>query len=280
MAQSFSVEARGAIRKETEAFLARHKICQPPFPVDRALEAEQLRLAETSLEEALRRMGVDEREIGGIDAMLDVRDRSVALREDLHRHGKKWGCVHEVAHSVIPWHKDLLYYCPILLLPPRVQKQMELEADAFTSDCLFLGSRFLEEAKSHPFGVRPVIKLADEYQTSIHSALRRYVEENPDPCCLLVWRTPEDNGADEPVLSLHYYVPSTSFPGRFLVGQLIDKNHVITKAYLKLRDKGGLVVEHELGIEKGRGRTVCSAETFFNLYAVFTLVWHSNPALG
>jgi hypothetical protein len=273
-----SDEARDAVRKEAESFLARHRICEPPFPVDQALQAQQLRLAEISLEEALRRMGVDGESASKIDAMLDVRARSVALKENLHRHGRKWGCVHEVAHSVIPWHVDLLYYCPILLLPPKIQKQMELEADAFTSDCLFLGGRFLEEAKSRPFGVRPVIGLADEYQTSIHSALRRYVEENPAPCCLLVWRIPEEGRSADPTLSLHYYVSSTLFRGGLRVGQVIGPDHVITQAYLKLRDEGGLIVEHELGIGSGRGRLTCCAETFFNSYTLFTMAWHPKPA--
>ena len=280
MARALSSEARDAIRREANTFLARQKIVEPPFPVDDALEAQQLRLAEVPLEQALRRMGVDQKEFQKIDAMLDVKAKSVALRQDLHRHSRKWGCVHEVAHSAIPWHVDLLFYCPIVLLPLRVQKQMELEADAFTSDCLYLGSRFLEEAKSYPFGIRPVIRLADQYETSIHSALRRFVEENTERCCLLVWRTPKENMA-APTLSLHYYVPSKSFPGGFSVGQEVGPDHVVTQAYMKLRGQDSLPVTHEIGVSGIDGkRRVLTAETFFNSYTLFTLAWSPKLSSG
>jgi len=275
VAGSLSSEARDAVRKEARAFLARHKILLPPFPVDLALKAQQLRLAEVSLEEALRRIGADGPELDKIDAMLDVTAKSVALREDLHRHGKKWGCVHEVAHSVLPWHADLLYYCPIILLPARVQRQMELEADAFTSDCLFLGSRFTEEAKAVPVGIRPIIQLADAYGASITSALRRYVEENPDPCCLLVWKCPEGPEADEnATLSLHYFVRSPSSGLTFRIGQTVGKDHVVAQAYLELRDTATAAIQHELS----NGRTTYTAETFFNSYSLFTLLWSPRPA--
>lgn len=278
MAKSLSTEAREAVRQEASNFLARNKIRVPPFPVELALEAQQLRLAETTLADALRRLGVDDAEHYDLDAMLNVNEKSVTLREDLHPLGKKWGCVHEIGHSFLPWHRDLLFYCPILRLPAKVQKQMELEADAFTSDCIFLGDQFMEQAKSQAFGIRPVIELARDYGASITSALRRYVEENPDPCCLLVWRCsdPGEDG-DEASLSLRYFVRSQSFNHGFpAVGKTVGANHVVTKAYVKLRDSLGVTVPHAVSLS--RGGLICSAETFYNSYSLFTLVWQPKAA--
>ena len=125
----------------------------PPVDPTQALNAYQLRLPNEPLEEILAAAGLSLGEIQKIDAALDLADRCVFVRDGMHDRKKKWGYLHELAHFVIPWHRDLLYRCSILSLPPRLQKQFEREADEFAAEVFFFGSNFVDEAMTLPFGL-------------------------------------------------------------------------------------------------------------------------------
>lgn len=259
---------RIAVRATATAFLGDRGFREPPFPVQQALQGEQLRLADVSLEDAMRAAGMSPAEMESVNAMLRVEDRLVVLRGDLHRQGRKWGAVHELAHYVMPAHRELLYFCSILELPARVQKQMELEADAFASDLIFLGPRFSAEAHSSGIGLHKPVSLAESYGASLHSALRRYVEESPAPCCLLVWKILPPGQSK--VLKLRYWVRSTTWRGGAGIGQELGEDHVVVRAFRHL-DRNPLVaiVEHDARV----GDKAFRAESFSNSYEVFTLLF-------
>ena len=265
---SLSRDDRDAVRADAARYLSDRGFVTPPFPVDLALQSEQLRLADISLEAALRQVGLDPDEMKAVDAMLHVEGQLVVVRDDLHPQSKKWGAVHELSDFVLPAHRDLLFYCSLVELPYRVQKQLEMEADAFTSDLLFFGNRFKEEAFSSAIGMQVPIALASgAYAASLHSALRRYVEESPIECCLLVWKIEGDT--DHP-LALRYWVRSPSSKLTFRVRQKLSANHAVCQAFTELRRNPlYTVLPHNVTV----GGRRMHAESFTNSYEVFTLCW-------
>jgi hypothetical protein len=258
------------VRSLATEFLQQASIREPPLAAEVCLDRRRLRIAEQSLDELLRDAHQSGLHDGKVDAMLEVQERSVWLRDGLHPNQERFCTLHEVGHDAIPWQRELLHYCSIFDLPPSVQREFELEATAFAVECLFLGERFMEEALSLPFGLAAPMQLSDRYDVSYEAAFRHYVEWYPRPCCLLISRPLPPSGAlwvagPTSRYELRYYVPSPSF-----------RSHIPPKQQFSCRALWqvymGDVVEHELPIGRDERRKVYYAQSFTNSYKVFTLI--------
>ena len=264
---------RLAIRTEAERFLATYGFSAPPLPSDQALAARNLEVAQLSLDDLLVKVNLAPQDHQKIQAMLNAEERSVAFRRGLPQQKKQWGSLHEVGHEFLPWQRELLYCCPLLLLPPSVQDQFEAEADLFAAEAFFFGRQFHKQAFSGELSLGTAIELAtDVYQTSLHATFAHYVEESPQPRCLLVWKPKGRNGTWRPSekLALHYYVKSKGFNGHVDPGQDADPDGIIAKL---LNSPSLGVVQHEMILVDRRGKDlVAQAESFSNSYNVFTLI--------
>lgn len=253
-------------------------LSHPPVDPVEALSAYQLSLPLEPLEDILAAAGLSNEQIVKVDAMIDLRDDCVYVREDMHDRKKNWGYLHELAHRVIPSHHDLLYRCSILRLPPALQRQFEQEADDFAAEVFFFGKEFIEDAMSLPFGLAAPAQLASGlYDVSLHAAFMRYVRQNPKKCCLLV-SSPvknEENGMFD--VQLRYYVKSRSYGGHVEPGQVVSFDSPIGRLF----NSGQLtsVVEHEIRMG-GQRPQVYDANSFTNGYSIFTLIWNPKPAAG
>lgn len=270
---------RHSIRNEAERFLETSGFSTPPLPPDQALAARKLVVSQYSLDDLLHKANLPTADHNKIQAMLDADERTVAFNKNLHVKKKHWGSLHEVAHEFIPWQRDLLYCCPLLWLPPRLQSQFEIEADLFASEAFFFGSQFHKQAYAGEFGFSTAIALADEvYGTSLHATFKHYVAQSPLARCLLIWKPNGRNGSlGSPVeLELRYYVKSKSFTGHIELGQMADPDEVVSKVF-ETPSIG--VVEHEMIIQGRSGEMlVAKAESISNSYNVFTLI--SRPLRG
>ena len=264
---------RLSIRREAERFLETHGFSAPPLPPEEALAARDLVVAQLSLDDLLVKANLPPDDCQGIQAMLNTEERSVTFRQGLPPKKRDWGSLHEVAHEFLPWQRDLLYCCPLLWLPPNVQKQLEAEADVFAAEAFFFGQQFHRQAFAGDLGLGTAIELAASvYGTSLHSTFAHYVEESPEPRCLLVWR-PQDGHMSlraSECLKLHYYVKSKGFHGHVSPGQIADPDGALEQ----LRTNPSLgVTKHELAIaDKASHEYVAQAESFSNSYNVFTLI--------
>ena len=263
---------RLSIRAEAERFLATHGFSTPPLPPDQALAARDLKVAQLSLDDLLVKAHLPP-EDQTIQAMLDSEERAVAFRRGLPSQKKNWGALHEVAHEFLPWQRELLYCCPLLWLPPGVQRQLEAEADLFAAEAFFFGREFHKRAFEGDLGLATAKELATNvYGTSIHATLRHYAEQCPVPACLLVWKPGIDSEAAEPSgeLALHYYVKSRSFGWHIDPGQVADPDGAVARVF---EDASLGVVSHEM-VHVGRSgqEYVAQAESFSNSYNVFTLI--------
>lgn len=267
-----SFAAKQSIRAEAERFLAENGFESPPLPPDQALAARRLEVTPLSLDDLLVKTNLTPHEQAKIQAALDINEKSIIFRSGLPIQKQNWGKLHEIGHEFLPWHRQLLYYCPLLWLPARIQDQLESEADIFAAESFFFGSQFSKLAAEGDFSLHTAKELADQvYSTSYHATFMHYVEESNVACCLLVWKPiEEDIGSQLPHrLQLHYYVPSTQFCGHIRPGAIIEDNELLKI----LSDPPTEVVKHEVQVNLGQGKAeVVNAESFGNSYNVFTLI--------
>ncbi len=261
---------RSSIRRLAEEFLRGHHFNVPPINPEDALQAQGLHVEQLSLDELLVNVELPAKEVARIQAMLDTRGRFIVLREGLHRQQRIWGGLHEIGHDVLPWHRDLLYHCPLWLLPRSEQHRMELEADTFAAEVAFFGVQFQELAARLPFGLEAAVTLAREtYGMSLHSTMVHYVLTSSRPCTLLVWEIIRDSSVlGVQGYKLHQYVTSEAQGSPAIpTGQSVDVNHVISRAHL---ESCGQVVSHPITV--GTGSVEYQAQSFSNTYKVFTLI--------
>ena len=261
------------IRAEAERFLAMHDFSTPPLLPDQALAARNLEVAQLSLDDLLVKANLPPEDHQSIQAMLDVQERFVVFRSRLPSQKRNWGSLHEVAHEFLPWQRELLYCCPLLLLPANIQRQLEAEADVFAAEAFFFGQQFHKQAFSGDLGLTSAIELATSvYGTSLHSTFAHYVEESPLPLCLLVWKPESKNGSLQPrrELALHYYVKSKGFHWYVDSGHISDPDEVVNTI---ITDSTMGIIKHEMILADRSGHDyLAQAESFSNSYTVFTLI--------
>lgn len=262
-----------AIRVQAERFLETHGFSTPPLPSDQALAARKLEVVQLSLDNLLIRANLPLHESGKIQAMLDAKERTVAFRSGLPRKKRQWGALHEVGHEFIPWQREILFCCPLLLLPEHVQQQFEVEADRFASEAFFFGKQFHKQSYDGDLSLKTAMKLAnDVYETSFHATFRHYVKESPLPRCLLVWQKVNSNGSQgsSQAFKFHYFVKSTGFHWRIHESLIEDPDEAVAKVFV---DPNLGVVNHEIVLKDRLRRSwVAPAESFSNSYSAFTLI--------
>ena len=96
----------------------------------------------------------------------------------------RWSESHEIGHSIIPWHTELLLGDNEWSLNPTCHAQMEAEANYAGGQLLFLGDRFTEEASDLEFGFRSIKRLSKQYGNTMALPFLGVVrgEFCPDAC--------------------------------------------------------------------------------------------------
>jgi len=275
-----SVAMRSDICSQAAKFLSEHGFEAPPLPPDQALQARKLEVTQLSLDDLLIKAHLPPEHSKRIQAMLDTQERAVTFRNGLPVQQRNWGSLHEIGHEFLPWQSQLIYYCPLLMLPLNIQEQFEMEADVFAAEAFFFGDRFAKYTAQGDWGLATAVDLADNvFETSLHATFRHYVENSEKACCLLVWRPePKDGGLWIPganSMMLQHYIKSPTFRGHINPGQIADSDDIITKVFCDTPNK---VVKHTMEFKRNTCDTlVADAESYSNSYNVFTLISQPQP---
>ena len=179
---------RGAIRAVAAQHIRELGLAGPPLDYRDSLAVRQLTLLSQPLEEILAASPLSPTERDQIDGFIHLEQRIVCLRGSLHPHQRHTGALHEVAHDVLPWQRDVLHRCPIFSLPDALQTNFEREANLFAAECTFFADRFVEEVGSRAFHLSSALALREDYGASFEATFRHYVECHPAACLLLVSR--------------------------------------------------------------------------------------------
>lgn len=213
---------------------------------------------------------------GSVRAILAVEERAIYLNPDVASRQVPWAIYHEVGHDAIEWHRDFLYLDNMYSLSPKAREVMEREANEFAGHLQFLGTRFADDARELPYGLKSAILLADRYEASYEAAIRRYVETRACACVCEVFQiVPADEGVR--TLKLKYFVRPRS-PGVRLrpddpIGTKLPLNHPVVEL-LNGGKLDGLAIMEATRYDPVQ-RTAYLEQAFSNSYQVFVL---SRPA--
>tara|TARA_A100001391_G_scaffold199723_1_gene183211 strand:+ start:2233 stop:2976 length:744 start_codon:yes stop_codon:yes gene_type:complete len=135
--------------------------------------------------------------------------KRILIDESLPQLKHRWNEAHEVGHSIIPWHDNLLLGDNEFSLNPNCHQQMEAEANFAAGQLLFLQDRFIAEAKDLNVSLATVKGLKTGFGNTYSSTLWRYVENfgADEPMVGVISkhpkRLPEDFDPPAPMPSFH-----------------------------------------------------------------------------
>jgi hypothetical protein len=205
--------------------------------------------------------------------------RRILIDADQPRLKHRWNEGHEIGHSIIPWHQGLMGDDE-LTLTPACHAVFEAEANFAAGQLLFLGNRFLEEAKSLDPGFSAVDQLAKRFGNTKTSTLWRYIERvSPGlPVVGVISGHPHVLRRD-PTIDLDnpckHVMQSTAFHRQF--SNISEASlFQIVSSYCGAQHGGILGTAEVLLQDDNGGRHVFRFETFYNRYEALTLGIHER----
>lgn len=121
-----------------------------------------------------------------VKGALDLRSRTIYVTRDQLPGQQRFTHGHELGHHGLPWHQDAYYGDDCTTLDPFTRDELEAEASAFGVELIFNLGEFTERAHCTRLNLAIAVDLADQFEASRHATIRRYVEDAPRACALLV----------------------------------------------------------------------------------------------
>ena len=218
-----------------------------------------------------------------LSALYLSKWRSIFLDPRLPDKKHRWSEAHEIGHTLIPWHGNAAFGDNRQTLSPECRRRIESEANFAAGRLLFLGDRFVDEARSREPSIDTVLELHRLFGNSITSTFYRLVESasRGRPIVGLITRYPSVEPVDDnPELATRreHFVRSPTF-ARHFKGVQEDELFKQIAAYCKQDCWGGRLGESELVLADDNGvRQRFRFETFFNYYDALTLGVHVGSA--
>lgn len=192
----------------------------------------------------------------------------------------RWNEAHEVGHSLLPWHEEMMHGDNEHTLSKSCMEQIEAEANFAAGRLLFLRDRFVEEATSSALGLDTIKQLHKRFGNTLASTLWRFVESVGDtqPVVGLMTCHPhpsrEPDGHD-PAKPCKHFIQSAAFQARFRKLSEVEIFAAV-RAYCGAQ-RGGILGQEELILTDDNGEDHRFAfETFYNGYDALTLGVHVN----
>jgi len=207
---------------------------------------------------------------------LYLPDRKrIMLDSDEPKLKHRWSQAHEVGHSLLPWHEEMMHGDNEHTLSKSCIEHIEAEANFAGGRLLFLRNRFVEEARSSAPEIGTVKQLHKTYGNTLASTLWRFVESVGDTqpvvglmsCHPHVTRQPSNH---DPAKPCKHFIQSLAFQARF--GRLSEADLFSAVRRYCGAQRGGILGQAEMILTDDNG--YChrfSFETFYNGYDALTL---------
>ncbi|RZK36751.1 MAG: ImmA/IrrE family metallo-endopeptidase, partial [Hymenobacter sp.] len=102
--------------------------------------------------------------------------RRILLDGDLPEKKHRWNEAHEIGHSLLPWHEDVMHGDNNHTLTPDCHEEVETEANFAGGRLLFLQDRFTEEALSSSATIQVIKSLHGKFGNTLSTTLYRFIE--------------------------------------------------------------------------------------------------------
>ncbi|MQW89120.1 ImmA/IrrE family metallo-endopeptidase [Sinorhizobium saheli] len=209
---------------------------------------------------------------------LYLPDRKRILLDQAQPDAKqRWNEAHEIGHSILPWHEDLMLGDHEQSLTPGCHAQIEAEANYAAGQLLFLQSRFRVAANDSTPRLDSIRALKGRFGNTYTTTFWRFIEDSHKdvPMIGLIGSHPrfpkEANGA-----IFRHVVESPAY--RLMFDSLsLDRLRSEILTYCQYR-KAGPLGSCEVSITDKRGeRHVFLFESFSNTYDCLTLATYQRP---
>jgi hypothetical protein len=193
----------------------------------------------------------------------------------------RWNEAHEVGHSLLPWHEEMMHGDNDHTLSKSCMEHIEVEANFAAGRLLFLQDRFVEEARSSAIEIETVRNLKTVYGNTLASTLWRFVESVGETtpvvgmmtCHPHASRRPPDYDAAKPC---RHFIQSAAFQSRYSKLSEVELFEAIA-SYCGAQ-RGGMLGQGHLGLLDDNGsRHRFYFETFFNQHDALTLGVYVGP---
>lgn len=215
---------------------------------------------------------------------LYLPDRKrILLDGDLPEKKHRWNEAHEIGHSLIPWHEDMMHGDNTHTLSNDCHEQVEAEANFAAGRMLFLQDRFTDEALALEPTLASVRQLHGKFGNTMSTTLYRFVEMAGEDRPIVgmitdhphVSRRPANH---DPAKPCRHFIQSPAFATRF--SQMPEKDLFGAVAGYCGNQGGGPLGDSELILTDDNGdQHRFYFETFFNRYDALTLGIYLKPEL-
>ena len=213
---------------------------------------------------------------------LYLPDRKrILLDKTLPKLKHRWNEAHEIGHSLIPWHHDIMLGDDRFTLSQDCQEQVEAEANFAAGRLLFLRDRFSDEAASLEPSIATIRKLRNTFGNTLSTTLYRFVESVGDslPIVGMITGHPHPSrraGDFDPLDPCRHFIRSPAFARQF--GTISEAKLFTAVAGYCGAQGGGPLGEDEVVLTDENGdRHRFYFETFFNRYDALTLGRYLQP---
>jgi hypothetical protein len=207
---------------------------------------------------------------------LYLPDRKrIMLDRDEPKLKHRWNEAHEVGHSLLPWHDDMMHGDNEQTLSRDCREHLESEANFAAGRLLFMRDRFVDEARSSSLSISTIKQLNATYGNTLSSTLWRFVESVGDekPVVGLMTGHPHISRQPErfdPSRPCKHFIQSLAFHSCFSQLSEIDLFSAI-RGYCGSQ-RGGVLGQRELLLLDDNGtQHRFYFETFYNGYDALTL---------
>lgn len=215
---------------------------------------------------------------------LYLPDRKrILLDGDLPAKKHRWNEAHEIGHSLLPWHEDVMHGDNRQTLSPDCHEQIEAEANYAAGRMLFLRERFTDEARSFDPSIASIQKLHGAFGNTLSTTLYRFVELSGAemPVIGIISDHPHKSRrpkSHDPQQPCRHFIQSPAFARRF--SRISEKEIFNAIAGYCGSQGGGPLGESELILADDNGdEHRFYFETFFNRYDALTLGVYLRPEL-
>lgn len=215
---------------------------------------------------------------------LYLPDRKrILLDGDLPQKKHRWSEAHEIGHSLIPWHEDMMHGDNTHTLSEDCHEQVEAEANFAAGRMLFMRDRFTDEALALAPTLTSVQQLHGKFGNTMSTTLYRFVEMAGDERPMVglitdhphVSRRPANHDSTKPC---RHFIQSPAFARRF--SRMSEKDVFGAIASYCGSQSGGPLGESEMILTDDNGdQHRFYFETFFNRYDALTLGIYLGPEI-
>lgn len=212
----------------------------------------------------------------GLRALWLPDRKRILIDEDIPDRKKRHAEAHEITHSVTPHHAPYMFGDDRETLRQSCHQRLEAEANFGSGQLLFLGERFVAEARDLPRSMETVRALGDLFGNSHTMALWRMVEEAHDdkPIFGIISVHPKRLSRDfDPTNPCRYFIESPPFRKRF-GGVTEAAGFQAMQSYASRKRGGPLGQGVAMFVGRNGERHRFQMETWFNRYEALTLGTH------